>query len=443
MSRPVVAIVGRPNVGKSTLFNRVVGRMIAIVEDTPGVTRDRLYFDAQWLNRKFTLIDTGGIEFKDQSTPLSSLMKQQAEIAVEEADVVVFVIDGKTKATVEDEMVAKFLRSSGKPVVLVVNKVENFKNYEAESYEYLELGFGEPIPVSAAHGMNIGDMLDRVVEYLPKDDSEDISLDVIKIAVIGRPNVGKSSLVNKMVGEERVIVSDIAGTTRDAIDTPFKFEDRDYVLIDTAGIRRRKKIAELTENYSVIRSFRAIDRSDVVLMIIDAVEGVTDQDKRIAGYAHEEGKAIILVVNKWDLIEKDDKTINKFEKDIREELAFMAYAPTQFISALTGQRVHKIMELVDFVAEQNCHRVLTSTLNTVLREWLYLNPPPSDKGKRLKILYATQKEVKPPTFIFFVNEPELMHFSYQRYLENQLRKTFGFEGSPIKIIVRRNKEEKE
>lgn len=442
MSKPVVAIVGRPNVGKSTLFNRIVGGMVAIVENTPGVTRDRLYFDSEWLGRKFTLIDTGGLEFKDQSTPLSSMMKQQAEVAVDEADVVMFLADGKSKITPDDQQIARYLQRSGKPVVLVVNKVENFDLYETEAHEYLALGLGDPVPVSAVHGMNIGDLLDEVISKLPEDEGEDIDPDVIKIAVIGRPNVGKSSIVNMLLGEDRVIVSDIPGTTRDAIDTPFTYEDRSYVLIDTAGIRRKKKIDEMTENYSVIRSFRAVDRSDIVLMVLDAVEGATDQDKRIIGYAHDKGKGLILIINKWDLIVKDDKTLHKYEKDLREELAFVSYAPTQFVSAKTGQRINKIMELVEFVAEQTSRRVLTSTLNTMLREWVHLNPPPSDKGQRLKILYATQQSVQPPTFIFFVNEPELMHFSYRRYLENQLRKNFGFEGSPIRIIMRRRDEEK-
>lgn len=443
MSKPIVAIVGRPNVGKSTLFNRIVGGLVAIVENTPGVTRDRLYFDSEWRGRRFTLIDTGGIEFKDESTPLSSKMKQQAEIAVDEADVVLFLMDGKTRVTSEDEQIAKYLRKSGKPVLLVVNKVEKFTDFESEAHEYLTFGFGDPIPVSAVHGMNVGDMLDIVIENFPDEAEEDIDPDVIKIAVIGRPNVGKSSIVNMLLGEERVIVSDIAGTTRDAIDTPFTYEDRNYVLIDTAGIRRKKKIAEVTENYSVIRSFRAVDRSDIVLMVIDATEGVTDQDKRIVGYAHEEGKGLILIINKWDLILKDDKTLNKYEKEIREELSFVGYAPTQFVSAKTGQRINKIMDLVEFVAEQTSRRIQTSTLNVLLREWVHLNPPPSDKGKRLKILYATQRSVQPPTFIFFVNEPELMHFSYRRYLENQLRKNFGFEGSPIRLIMRKRDEEKE
>ena len=441
MSKPVVAIVGRPNVGKSTLFNRIVGGLVAIVQDTPGVTRDRLYYDAEWQGRKFTLIDTGGIEFKDETTPLSTQMKKQAEMAIEEADVVVFIVDGKTKVTPDDEQIAKYIRKAGKPILLVANKVENFTSFPMEAHEFLTLGCGDPIPVSAVHGLNVGDLLDTVVSRLPDEIVEDYDPDIVKIAVIGRPNVGKSSLVNMLLGEERVIVSDIPGTTRDAIDTPFVFEEKSYILIDTAGIRRKKKIAELTENYSVIRSFRAVERADVVLMLLDPIEGVTDQDKRIVGYAHEVGKGIILVINKWDLVEKDDKTLNKFEKKIREELPFIQYAPTQFISAKTGQRVHKIMELVEFVAEQTSTRIQTSTLNDMLREWVHLNPPPSDKGKRLKVLYVTQKSVQPPMFIFFVNDPELMHFSYKRYLENQIRKSFGFEGSPIRIITRKRDKE--
>ncbi|AFV02016.1 MULTISPECIES: ribosome biogenesis GTPase Der [unclassified Dehalobacter] len=443
MSKPVVAIVGRPNVGKSTLFNRIVGGLVAIVENTPGVTRDRLYYDAEWLGRKFTLIDTGGIEFKDETTPLSSKMKQQAEIAVDEADVIMFLVDAKSGITPDDQQIARYLRKSSKPVLLVANKVEKFTRFEAEAHEFLPLGFGDPIPVSAVHGMNTGDLLDTLVSVLPEDAAADYDPDVIKIAVIGRPNVGKSSIVNILLGEERVIVSDIPGTTRDAIDTPFTYEDRNYVLIDTAGIRRKKKISEVTENYSVVRSFRAVDRSDVVLMVINAIEGVTDQDKKIVGYAHEAGKGLILVINKWDLVIKDEKTINKYEKDIREELAFVLYAPTQFVSAKTGQRINKIMDLVEFVAEQTSRRISTSTLNNLLREWVHLNPPPSDKGVRLKILYATQSSVQPPTFIFFVNDPELVHFSYKRYLENQLRKNFGFEGSPIRMIMRKRDEEKQ
>lgn len=443
MSKPIVAVVGRPNVGKSTLFNRITGGLVAIVENMPGVTRDRLYRDAEWLGRKFSLIDTGGIEFKDERTPISSQMKRQAEIAMEEADVVIFVVDAQISPTPDDELIARTLRRSGKPILLAANKVEDFAKAEGQLYEFLSLGLGEAIPISAVHGMNTGDLLDLVVSNLPENNEEEYDPDVIRISVIGRPNVGKSSLVNTLLGKERVIVSNVPGTTRDAIDTPFEHEGRHYILIDTAGMRRKSRIDDLTEQYSVVRSLRAVDRSDAVLMLIDAVDGVTEQDKKIAGYADEAGKAIILVVNKWDLIEKDEKTINKFEKTIREELGFMQYSPTMFISAKTGQRVDKILDLVDFVVEQNSTRVTTATLNTLLREWVHLNPPPTDKGRRLKIRYLTQVGVKPPTFVFFVNDPELMHFSYKRYLENQMRKHFGFEGTPIRIVVRQKDEEKE
>lgn len=443
MSKPVVAIVGRPNVGKSTLFNRITGGLVAIVENMPGVTRDRLYRDAEWLGQKFVLIDTGGIEFKDEGTPIPAQMRRQAEIAMEEADVVIFVVDGQISPTPDDDLIARTLRRSGKPVLLAANKVENFDKVESQLYEFYSLGLGEPIPISAIHGMNTGDLLDLVISNLPENNDEEYDPDVIRISVIGRPNVGKSSLVNSLLGKERVIVSNIPGTTRDAIDTPFEHEDKHYILIDTAGMRRKGRIDELTEQYSVVRSLRAVDRSDVILMLIDATEGVTEQDKKIAGYAHDAGKGIVLIVNKWDLVNKDEKTINKFEETIREELSFMQYAPTMFISAKTGQRVHKILELVDFVAEQNSTRVTTATLNTLLREWVHLNPPPTDKGRRLKILYLTQVGVKPPTFVFFVNDPELMHFSYRRYLENQMRQHFGFEGTPIRIVVRQKNEEKE
>lgn len=443
MSKPVVAIVGRPNVGKSTLFNRIAGGLVAIVENMPGVTRDRLYRDAEWLGRKFALIDTGGIEFKDEGTSIASQMRRQAEIAMEEADVIIFVVDAQISPTPDDDMIARTLRRSGKPVLLAANKVEDFKKIEGQLYDFLSFGLGEPIPVSAVHGMNTGDLLDQVIASLPEDDEEEYDPDVVRIAVIGRPNVGKSSLVNTLLGKERVIVSNVPGTTRDAIDTPFEHEGRHYILIDTAGMRRKARIEELTEQYSVVRSLRAVDRSDAILMLIDAVDGVTEQDKKIAGYAEEAGKAIILVVNKWDLIEKDEKTINKFEKSIREELGFLQYAPTMFISAKTGQRVNKILDLVDFVVEQNSTRVTTATLNTLLREWVHLNPPPTDKGRRLKIRYLTQVGVKPPTFVFFVNDPELMHFSYKRYLENQMRKHFGFEGTPLRIVIRQKDEEKE
>lgn len=441
MSKPIVAIVGRPNVGKSTLFNRLAGGLVAIVEDRPGVTRDRLYRDSEWLGHKFTIIDTGGIEFKNELTSIPTQMKKQAEIAIEESDVIVFVVDAQNDLTPDDEMIAQILRRSGKPVVLAANKVENFA--KAELYEFYNLGLGEPIPISAVHGMNIGDLLDAVIAHFPEHEEEEYDPDIIKIAAIGRPNVGKSSLVNALLGEERVIVSNVPGTTRDAIDTAFEHEGKHYILIDTAGMRRKGRIEELTERYSVSRSLRAVDRSDVVLMLIDASEGVTEQDKKIAGYAHEAGKGIILVVNKWDLVEKDDKTMNRFEKDIREELSFMLYTPTLFISAKTGQRVNRLLELVDFVAEQNSTRVATATLNTLVREWVHLNPPGTDKGRRLKILYMTQVGVKPPTFVCFVNDAELLHFSYKRYLENQIRSSFGFEGSPIRLVIRQKDEEKE
>lgn len=441
MAKPIVAIVGRPNVGKSTLFNRIAGGMIAIVEDTPGVTRDRLYSDAEWLGRKFTLVDTGGIEFNVEENSLATLMKRQAELAMREADVIVLVVDLKAGITPDDAAVSQALRRSKTPVVLAVNKVENFRNAASDLYEFYNLGLGDPMPVSAVHGMNTGDLLDKVISFFPPQDEEEDDPDIIKIAVIGRPNVGKSSLVNSILGQNRVIVSNIPGTTRDAIDTPFEREGKSYILIDTAGMRRKGKIDEPTERYSVVRALRAVDRSDVVLMLIDAVEGVTEQDKKIAGYAHEAGKGIVLVINKWDLVEKDEKTMNKFERNIRDELGFMAYAPTLFISALTRQRVPKVLELVDFVAEQNAMRISTSTLNSQVREWVSITPPPTDKGRRMKILFATQAAVKPPTFVFFVNDTELMHFSYRRHLENQLRKNFGFEGSPIRMVIRQRDEE--
>lgn len=443
VAKPIVAIVGRPNVGKSTLFNRIAsgGGMVAIVEDKPGVTRDRLYRDAEWLDRHFTLIDTGGVEFKNVTDQINQGVHLQAQLAIEEADVILFVTDAREGLTPVDEEVGRVLRRTNKPVVLVANKVENFgASYDV--FDFYKLGLGEPILVSASHGMNIGDLLDRVVELMPDATGEDeVDEDVVKIAVIGRPNVGKSSIVNAMLGEERVIVSNIPGTTRDAIDTYFEQDKRKYLLIDTAGMRKKGKIDEPTERYSVIRSLRAVDRSDVVLMVLDASEGVTEQDKKIAGYAHEAGRGIVIVVNKWDLVEKDDKTMLRFTEDIREELGFMQYSPAIFVSALTKKRIPKILELVNYVAEQHAMRISTSTLNELIQEAVRLNPPPTDKGKKLKILYATQASVKPPTFIVFVNDPEIMHFSYLRYLENQLRSSFGFEGTPIRIIVRRRNEE--
>ncbi|MGI6684828.1 MAG: ribosome biogenesis GTPase Der [Bacillota bacterium] len=438
--KPILAIVGRPNVGKSTLFNRITGGRTAIVENTPGVTRDRLYRDAEWTNREFTVIDTGGIDFYGKGGIIETKVKQQAELAIEEADVILFVVDGKTGITPDDEAVAQLLRKSSKPVVLAVNKIENF-DQQNSVYEFYNLGLGDPIPISAAHGMNTGDLLDAVVDNFPPEEEDNFPPETIKIAVIGRPNVGKSSLVNKILGEERLIVSDIAGTTRDAIDSLFEQNGKHYVIIDTAGMRRKSRINEPTERYSVLRSLRAIDKSDVILMLIDAVDGVTEQDKKIAGYAHEAGKGMILVVNKWDLVIKDDKTMHQFDKRIREEMGFLHYAPIMYISALTGQRVPKILEIVDFVAEQQNLRVSTARLNEVIDEALAINPPPTDKGKKLKIFYVTQVGVRPPKFVFFVNEPELMHFSYQRYLENQFRKNFGFEGTAIWLMIRKREKE--
>jgi len=436
VSKPIVAIVGRPNVGKSTLFNRMVGGRTAIVEDTPGVTRDRIYRDSIWLDRDYTLIDTGGIGFGNKSESILGQVKKQAEIAIQEADVILFVVDGRSGFSADDENVANMLRRSKKPIVLVVNKIEDYKIKE-ELYEFYNLGLGDPIPVSAAHGMNIGDLLDAVINHFPPKDAEDGDPDIIKIAVVGRPNVGKSSLVNILLGQERVIVSNIPGTTRDAIDSPFTRDGQKFILIDTAGMRRRSNIDESMERYSVIRALKAVDRCDVALLVLDGDEGVTEQDKKIAGYVHESGKGCAIVVNKWDLVEKDDKTMHKYEKTIRSELGFMQYAPTIFVSALTKQRVIKITDLVSFVAEQQTHRINTSVLNEVISEAVGLTSPPTDKGKRLKVLYSTQVAVKPPHFVIFVNDPALLHFSYKRYLENVIRKNFGFEGTPIRFTVKK------
>ncbi|WP_425061097.1 GTPase Der [Sporomusa carbonis] len=441
MSKPIVAIVGRPNVGKSTLFNYIGKSRTSIVEDMPGVTRDRIYMDAEWLGRKFTMIDTGGIEF-DTNDKILTAMRNQAKLAIAEADVIMFVVDGKAGLTSADQEVAVILRNTRKPVLLVVNKVDNMKN-EAETYEFYNLGLGDPIAISATNALNIGDMLDRLIENLPEEHVDTEDNDQIKVAVIGRPNVGKSSLVNAIIGEDRVIVSDIPGTTRDAIDTHFTKDGTPFVLIDTAGMRRKAKIDMPVERYSVIRSLRAVDRCDVVLMVIDAQEGVTEQDKKIAGYAHEAGKASIIVVNKWDLIEKDSKTSLRFTEAIRNELGFMQYSPVLFTSALTKQRVHRVTELIKYVADQHAMRVATSVLNQVIEDAVAINPPPSDRGRRLKIYFATQPDVKPPTFIFFVNNPEIMHFSYLRFLENKLREAFGFEGTPLKLVVRGRKEKDE
>jgi GTP-binding protein len=435
MAKPVVAIVGRPNVGKSTLFNKIAGKRISIVEDTPGVTRDRIYTEVEWLDKKFTLIDTGGIEPYSEDVILQQ-MRRQAEVAIDMADVIAFLVDGQEGITPADDEVANMLRKSKKKIVLVVNKIDAPK-YKDNVYEFYNLGLGEPVGISAGQALGLGDMLDEIIKGFPEGDIEDYDEFTIKVAVVGKPNVGKSSLVNKIIGEERVIVSDVAGTTRDAIDTPFEVGEDKYVFIDTAGMRKKKKIFENIERYSVVRALTAIERADVCLLVIDAEEGVTEQDTKIAGYINEQGKAVIIVVNKWDLIEKDEKTMNRFIEDIRRELPFMAYAPTIFISALTGQRVIKVLELIKYVSNQHAMRISTGMVNDVINEAVLMNQPPFSGGRRLKILYATQVAVKPPSFALFVNDPEIMHFSYERYLENQLRKSFGFEGTPIKFLVRK------
>ncbi len=435
MAKPVAAIVGRPNVGKSTLFNKIAGKRISIVEDTPGVTRDRIYTEVEWLDKKFTLIDTGGIEPYSEDVILVQ-MRRQAEIAIDMASVIMFVVDGQEGITPADEEVANMLRKSKKKIILVVNKIDAPK-YMDNIYEFYNLGLGEPVGISAAQALNLGDMLDEILKGFPDVEEEEYDELTIKVAVVGKPNVGKSSLVNKIIGEERVIVSDIAGTTRDAIDTPFNVGEDKFVFIDTAGLRKKKKIFENIERYSVVRSLTAIERADVCLILIDADEGVTEQDTKIAGYVNEQGKAAIIVVNKWDLVEKDEKTMNRFIEDIRRDLPFMAYAPTIFISALTGQRVTKLFELIKYVSNQHAMRISTGMVNDVINEAVLMNQPAISGGRRLKILYATQVSVKPPTFALFVNDPDIMHFSYQRYLENQLRKSFGFEGTPIRFLVRK------
>ena len=439
MAKPIVAIVGRPNVGKSTLFNRLAEKRVSIVDDTPGATRDRIYADAEWTGHMFTLIDTGGIDF-DETDELLPAMRRQARLAMEEADVIIFVVDGKVGITQADSEIVTILRQTKKPVVLAVNKVDNLKGM-ADSYEFYSLGLGEPVPISAVNALNVGDLLDLVVQSLPPETPAEEEPDTIRVAVVGRPNVGKSSLVNALLGEERLVVSNIPGTTRDAVDTYFRQDGITFVFVDTAGMRRRGKIEEPLERYSVIRTLRAVDRADVVLMLIDASEGVSEQDKKIAGYVHEAGRAAVIVVNKWDLVDKDGKTSLRFTEMLREELGFMQYAPVVYLSALTKQRVHRVPEVVKYAAEQHAMRVSTSLLNQVVRDATGINPPPSDRGRRLKIYYATQAAVKPPTIIFFVNDPDLMHFSYLRFLENKLREAFGFEGTPLKLIVRMRKQE--
>ena len=440
MSKPLVAVVGRPNVGKSTLFNKIVGKRVSIVEDTPGVTRDRIYAEAEWSGVHFALIDTGGIEPESKDIILSQ-MREQAEIAMGTADVILFMTDGREGVTSSDREVASMLMKTGKKVVLAVNKVDK-RELPDDFYDFYELGLGEPIPISAANMLNLGDLLDQIIESFPEGAGSEED-DDIKIAMIGKPNVGKSSLVNKLLGENRVIVSPIAGTTRDSIDTPFEKDGEKYLLIDTAGIRRRSKVSEDIEKFSVIRAVAAIERCDVCLLMIDAQEGITEQDKKIAGLAHEAGKGIVVVVNKWDIIEKETNTMNEFKKEIARELTFMSYAPSVFISALTGQRVDNVIAMAKYVAENRAMRVPTGRLNTLIADAAMMKQPPSDKGRRLKIYYVTQVGVKPPLFSFKINSRPLMHFSYSRYLENKIREAFGFEGTSIKFVFREKGEKEE
>ncbi|MDA9470281.1 ribosome biogenesis GTPase Der [Enterococcus sp. 5H] len=436
MANPTIAIVGRPNVGKSTIFNRIAGERISIVEDTPGVTRDRIYTTGEWLGREFSIIDTGGIDLGDE--PFMDQIKYQAEIAIEEADVIIFVASGREGVTDADELVAKILYRSKKPVILAVNKVDN-PEMRNEIYEFYSLGLGDPFPVSGSHGLGLGDVLDEAVKHFSTEIEEDDE-DTIKFSLIGRPNVGKSSLINAILGEERVIVSEIEGTTRDAIDTYFESEDgQKFLMIDTAGMRKRGKVYESTEKYSVMRAMRAIERSDIVLMVLNAEEGIREQDKKVAGYAHEAGRGIIIVVNKWDTVEKETNTMRDFEEEIRDEFQYLDYAPIIFVSALTKQRLNKLPDLIETVSMNQNLRIPSALLNDVVMDAIAINPTPTDKGKRLKVFYATQVAIKPPTFVIFVNEEELMHFSYARFLENQIRKAFTFEGTPIKIIPRRRK----
>jgi GTP-binding protein len=436
MTKPVVAIVGRPNVGKSTLFNRIAGNRISIVEDEPSITRDRIYTEAEWLNNHFLLVDTGGIDLESEAE-FKEKIRKQAEIAIDEADVILLLVDGRTGIQPMDKEVANMLRKSGKPIILTVNKADTKQLEEEIKYGFYKLGLGDPVPISAEHALNIGDLLDEVIAHFPEEVGEEYEEDTIRISVIGRPNVGKSSLVNRILGEERVIVSDVPGTTRDAIDTYFEVGEKNFVIIDTAGIRRKGKVSPGVEKYSVIRSLKAIDRSDVVLMVLDATEGMTKQDKRVAGYADDKGNAMVLVVNKWDLIEKKDNIDKEYSEEIRYQAGFLNYAPITFVSALSGQRVFEILDIVEYVAEQHSRRVKTNTLNNVIKEATSINEPPSNKGRRLKIYYVTQPRVKPPLFVIFVNDPDLMHFSYKRYLENSIRKAFGFAGTPVSILVRK------
>ncbi len=441
MSKPIVAIIGKPNVGKSTFFNYLAGSRISIVQDTPGVTRDRVYADTNWRGRNFTLIDTGGIE-PDSEDIILSQMREQANLAIQMADVIIFLTDIRQGVTAADKEIALMLKKSGKPIVLVCNKADNFEKDRQEIYEFYHLGIGDPFPISATNAIGIGDVLDEIYEKFPPKQEGEEEDDIIKVAVIGKPNVGKSSLINKILGQNRAIVSNIAGTTRDAIDTPFENEMGKYILIDTAGVRKKSKVTESIEKFSIMRTLLAIERADVCLMMIDAEEGVTDQDAKIAGEAHEAGKGIIIVVNKWDAIEKENGTLENYRKKIYEKLSYLSYAPVIFISAKTGQRVPKLFELINQVAEENSKRISTSVLNQVINEAIAMVQPPTDKGKRLKIFYGTQASTKPPTFVIFVNNKELFHFSYERYLVNQFRKEFGLQGTPVRIMVREKGEEK-
>ena len=441
MSKPIVAIVGRPNVGKSTLFNALAGKKISIVKDTPGVTRDRIHADIDWLDHKFTMIDTGGIE-PDSNDIILSQMREQAQIAIDTADVIIFMTDVKQGLVDSDAKVADMLRRSHKPVILVVNKVDNFNKMMADVYEFYNLGIGDPVPISASQRSGLGDMLDKVVSYFADLNLEQEEDDKPRIAIVGKPNVGKSSIINKITGESRVIVSNIAGTTRDAIDTDVKWNGKDYVFIDTAGLRRKSKVKEEIEKYSIIRTVTAVERADVVIIVIDAVEGVTEQDAKIAGIAHENGKGIIIAVNKWDAIEKNDKTVYEYTNKVRDILSFMPYAEIMFISAKTGQRLPKLFDMIDFVIANHAMRIETGVVNEIMAEAVALQQPPSDKGKRLKLYYITQVSVKPPTFVIFVNDKQLMHFSYTRYIENKIREAFGFKGTPLRFIIRERKEDK-
>ena len=439
MSKQVVAIVGRPNVGKSTLFNALAGEKISIVKDTPGVTRDRIYADVSWLDREFTMIDTGGIE-PDSRDVILSQMREQAQIAIDTADVILFLTDVRQGLTDADSKVADMLRRSGKPVILVVNKVDNFEKYMPDVYEFYNLGIGDPVPVSAASRLGIGDLLDQVMEHFPEHEAGEEDDDRPRVAIVGKPNVGKSSIINRLLGENRVIVSDVAGTTRDAIDTAVVHDGKEYIFIDTAGLRRKSRIKEELERYSIIRTVTAVERSDVVLMVIDAVEGVTEQDAKIAGIAHERGKGVIIVVNKWDAIEKNDKTMREYESKIRQIISYMPYAEIMYVSAVTGQRLNRLYDMIDMVIANQTLRIATGILNEIMTEAVAMQQPPSDKGKRLKLYYITQVSVKPPTFVIFVNDKELMHFSYTRYLENKIREAFGFRGTPLRFIIRERKE---